>query len=113
MSFNPDHSKQAVEVHFSRKINPVDTARGSYQQNSYKHLGSLSDKRLAFDHHVEEMILRANKGIGLISRLCRYLRRNSLLTIYKVYISPHLDYGDVVYDYAGNASFMQKLESVQ
>ena len=80
---------------------------------THKHLGSLSDKRLAFDHHVEEMILRANKGIGLISRLRRYLPRNSLLTIYKVYISPHWDYGDVVYDYAGNASFMQKLESVQ
>ena len=25
MSFNPDPSKQAREVHFSRKINPVDT----------------------------------------------------------------------------------------
>ena len=25
MSFNVDLSKQAVEVHFSRKINPVDT----------------------------------------------------------------------------------------
>ena len=25
ISFNPDPSKQAVEVHFSRKINPVDT----------------------------------------------------------------------------------------
>ena len=25
MSFNPDPSKQAVEVHFSCKINPVDT----------------------------------------------------------------------------------------
>ena len=25
MSFNPDLSKQAMEVYFSRKINPVDT----------------------------------------------------------------------------------------
>ena len=60
-----------------------------------------------------EMILRANKGIGLITRLRRYLRRNSLLTIYKALNRPHLDYGDVVYDYPGNASFTQKLESVQ
>ena len=59
------------------------------------------------------MILRASKGIGLITRLCRYLLRNSSLTIYKAFIRPHLDYGDVVYDYPGNASVMQKLESVQ
>ena len=59
------------------------------------------------------MILRANKGIGLITRLRRYLPRNSLLTIYKAFIRPHLDYGDVLYDYPGDASFVQKLEYVQ
>ena len=80
---------------------------------THKHLGLLLDKRLAFDHYVEEIILRANKSIGLITKLHRYLSRNSLLTIHKVFIRPHLDYGDVVYDYPGNASFAQKLESVQ
>ena len=79
---------------------------------THKHLCLLLDNRLVFDRHVEEMILRANKGIGLITRLRRYLPRNSLLTIYKAFIRLHLDYGDVVYDYPGNASFMQKLESV-
>ena len=108
-----------MEVHFSRKINPVDTPPVYFNNlavascETHKHLGLLLDKRLAFDRHVEEMILRANKGVGLITRLRRYLPRNSLLTIYKALIRPHLDYGDVVYDYPGNASFMQKLESVQ
>ena len=121
MSFNPDPSKQAVEVHFSRKINPLDT-RPIYFNNlavasceTHKHLGLLLDKRLTFDRHVEEMMLRANKGRYLSRNiyLRRYLSRNSLLTICKALIRPHLDYGDVVYDYPGNASFMQKLESVQ
>ena len=119
MSFNPDPSKQAVEVHFSRKINPVDTPPIYFNNlaaascETHKHLGLLLDKRLAFDHHVEEMILGVNQGIGLITRLRSYLRRNSLLTIYNAFIRPHLDYEDVVYDYPGNTSFMQKLESVQ
>ena len=119
MSFNPDPSKQAVEVHFSRKINPVDTPPVYFNNlavascETHKHLGLLFDKRPAFDRHVEEVILRANKGVGVITGLRRYLPRNSLLTIYKALIRPHLDYGDVVYDYPGNASFMQKLESVQ
>ena len=56
-----------------------------------KHLGLLFDKRLALDRHVEKIILRANKGIGLITRLCRYLPKNSLLTIYEAFIRPHLD----------------------
>ena len=79
---------------------------------THKHLALLLDKRLVFDCHIEEMILRANKGIGLITRLRRYLPRNSLLTVYKAFIRPHMDYGDVVYDYPGNAPFMQKLKSV-
>ena len=84
MSFNPDPSKQAVEVHFSRKINPVDTPPVYFNNFAvatceiHKHLGLLLDKRLAFDRHVEEMILMANKGIGLITRLRRYLPRNSV-----------------------------------
>jgi len=39
--------------------------------------------------------------------------RRSLLTIYKSFIRPHLDYGDIVYDRPGNATFVQKLESIQ
>ena len=112
MSFNPDPSKQAVEVHFSRKINPLDTPPVYFNNlavascKTHKHLGLLLDKRLAFDRHVEEVILRAIKGIGLITRLRRYLSRNSLLIIYKIFIRHYLDYGDVVYDYPGNASFI-------
>ena len=59
-------SKQAVEVQFSRKFNPVDTVHAYFNNlavascETYKHLGLLLDNRLAFDCHVEEMILRAN-----------------------------------------------------
>ena len=60
-------------------------------------------KRLIFDRHVEEVILRANKGVGHITRPRRYLPRNSLLTIYKDINKLQLEYGD-----EGNASFMQK-----
>ena len=39
--------------------------------------------------------------------------RQSLLTIYKSFIRPHLDYGDVVYDQPHNETFCSKLESGQ
>ena len=36
----------------------------------------------------------------------------ALLTIYKSFIRPHLDYGDIIYDKAVNESFHAKLESL-
>ena len=50
MSFNPDPSKQAVEVHFSRKINPADTPPVYFNNfavascGTHIHLGLLLDK---------------------------------------------------------------------
>ena len=41
------------------------------------------------------------------------LPREPLLTFYKSFVRPHLDYGDVIYDQHYNNSFHQKLESIQ
>ena len=35
------------------------------------------------------------------------LPRQALITIYKAFVRPHLDYGDILYDQACNASFYQ------
>ena len=60
------------------------------------------------------MILnKVNKTIGLLHKLHNILPRSALLTIYKSFIRPLLDYGDIIYDQAYNASFHQKLELLQ
>ena len=41
---------------------------------------------------------KANKGVGHIHKLAHVLPRQSLITIYKSFIRPHLDYGDIIYD---------------
>ena len=51
--------------------------------------------------------------MGLLCKLHNTLPILPLLTIYKSFIRPHLDYGDVTYDQAYTASFHQKIESVQ
>ena len=56
---------------------------------------------------------KAMKEIGLLWKLQSILLRTSLLTIYKLFIRPHLDYGDVVYDQSSNDAFSNKLETVQ
>ena len=49
----------------------------------------------------------------MIRKLQPIIPRAALLTIYKSFIRPHLDYGDIIYDRAFNKSFQNKLESVQ
>ena len=56
---------------------------------------------------------KVNKTIGLLRKLQYVLPREPLLTIYKSFVRPHLDYGDVVYDQNYNNSLHQKLESIQ
>ena len=46
-------------------------------------------------------------------KLKNLLPRSALITLHKTFVRPHLDYGDIVYDQAHNASFHQKLESLQ
>ena len=51
--------------------------------------------------------------MGLICKFEPILPRFSLLTIYKTFVRPHLDYGDMIYDQTYNASFHRKRESIQ
>ena len=39
--------------------------------------------------------------------------RDSLVTIYKSFIRPHLDYADVIFDKPSNATFSNRIESAQ
>lgn len=43
------------------------------------------------------------EGIGVIKKRSNIFPRNSPLTIYKAFASPHLYYGDVIYDQPNNA----------
>ena len=73
----------------------------------------ILDSKLNFKNHLIEKISKANKGIGIIRRLYKFLPRASLVNIYRTFVRPHLDYGDIIYDSSSNATFSQMIESVQ
>ena len=50
---------------------------------------------------------------SVIKKIHNVLPRRALLTIYKCFIRPNLDYGDFIYDQPNNGSFFSKIESVQ
>ena len=80
---------------------------------SQKRVGLNLDAKLTFNHHINKKIGKAIKGVGLLRKLQRFLPRSSLLTIYKSFIRPHLDHGNVIYDQPSNANFSIKIESTQ
>ncbi len=120
MHFNPDITKQAIKVIFSCKyaktkpvhpplfFNNIPVAR----KTSTKHLGLILDDRLIFSEHIKEAIDKAKKGIALMKFLSNKVSSAVLEMTYKMYVRPHLDYGDVIY-HNQHAISMELLEKIQ
>ena len=81
--------------------------------STHKHLGLLLDKRLSLNEHIQSKMNRCYKMIGVIKRLSVNVSRYVLLRIYKSFIRPHLDYGDIICDKPHNESFKNKIENIQ
>ena len=83
MLFNPDISKQAVEIIFSNKRNksaltplvfnniPVKLVKET------KHLGMILDSELSFASHFEGKLAKSRQGLGLMKQL-----KNGWLTMF-------------------------------
>ena len=118
MSFNPDPAKQAEQIIFSTKVFEVEHPAiyfcGSEVETvpHHKHIGLILDETLNFAEHIKEAIIKARRGIGIIRFLSKYVHRDVLDQMYKLYMRPNLDYGDVVY-HNQNSCLMSKLESTQ
>ena len=101
--FNPSLDKQAVEVLFSNKKNKsthlplVFNGIPVKKVDETKHLGMILDSTLSYKSHLEEKIGKANQGLGVMKQLKKWVSFRVLEVIYKLYVRPHLDYGDVLY----------------
>ena len=118
MIFNPDITKQAIEVIFSCKkqkpdhpelnFNGIPVAREPFT----KHLRVYLDSRLNFSKHIKEQVLKAMKGVSSLKCLSKYVNQNVLDISYKMYVRPHLDYGDVIF-HNQRKDLMYLIERVQ
>ena len=119
MNFDPDPAKQAHEIIFSNKAKEiyhpplVFNNTSVSQSSSQKHLGVILDSKLIFDEHLKMVSLKISKSLGLLRKIHNLLPRSALITIYKAFVRPHLDYDYILYDQAYNMSFHHKLESIQ
>ena len=104
---------------FSRKTNKFDHPPLYFHENlvksssTQKHLGMILDTKLDFSLHLKNVQNKVNKTIGLLRKLQDTLPRTLLITIFKSFIRPHLDYGGIIHDRAYNTSFHQNIGSIQ
>ena len=119
MSFNPDPSKQAHEIIISCKSKRTTHPPLVFNNNNISKALVLFPNtpgcqiKLTFEEDLNNVLAKVNKAVGLLCKFRNLLPKTTLITIYKVFIWPHLDYGDVLYDQAFNKSFKEKLESIQ
>ena len=67
---------------------------------SFKYLGLTLDGTLNFSHHIACVNRTVLHKLMLLSKMKRYLRDDTAITIYKSMILPYLDYADVIFDRA-------------
>ena len=75
MNFNPDPSKEAQEVIFSRRLKKISHPPLFFnniqvtQSSSQRHLGIILDEQLAFCEHLKMRTSKINKTIRLLRKL--------------------------------------------
>ena len=74
-------------------------------------MGIIWDTKLK--EHIKNTLIKVNKTIVLLRKLQNILYQGSLLTIFKSFLRPHLDYNVVTYFQSYNNTFHQKMESIQ
>ncbi len=78
----------------------------------YKYLGFWLDNSLSFLYHIDQIVKKSNKRLGLIKQSYKYLGKQNTLILYKSLVLPVLDYGDLLYHHA-SANALSSLQVVQ
>ena len=115
ITFNADKTIQQTFSH-KRQNRPPTLDFGGIQiplNESHKHLGMTFSRDLRFHDHVNEILNKANRSLSPLYAIARHLPRNTLDQIYKIYIRPHFDYCDTIYDGHITIRDSMRLETLQ
>ena len=80
--------------------------------SQYEYLGMIIHEKLSMDVQIESMYKKANKKLGMMSRIRRFISTNTAVTNYKTMIRPHLEYVDFVVE-SGSKIAVSKFTRLQ
>ena len=98
--------KKSKVIHPSLIFNRKDVSRSE----SHKYLGLVFDTKLNFDMHLKGKFSIINNGIALLRKLRHSIPRKLLISIYKTFLRPHLNYWDVICDKPHSEKFIDTVD---
>ena len=81
-------------------------------KNSIKYLGVLIDEKLYWKNHIDSVITKISKTIGIITKLRHFVPSSVLLNIYTSLITPYITYGLITWGTASK-TYLHKILLLQ
>ena len=110
--FCPAQRKLTFQPH----ITIFDGAKNKYvsleRKESVKYLRIFIDQNLTWEHHIDHVAFKISRYVGLLSKLRHRVPTDTLITIYRSLISPHLTYDLLAWDQACKSQ-LEKLLKLQ
>ncbi len=101
-----------------QKVNRVGTVgvslNGEAIENvhNFKYLGVLLDQQLQFHTHIDHIVNKVTNKLGLLYKTRSLFDEKTALMLYKAMITPHLDYGCLLYEVAPEYQ-LRRLQVIQ
>ena len=95
VNFCPSKSETLL-VSLRKRNEPIAPVYFGNTVTSHKHLGMIFTRNLSWDNQVDDIAIKACKRVDILAHLKYRLDRNSLEIIYKSFIRPKLEYGDII-----------------
>ena len=67
------------------------------QVSPYKYLGVYLDENLNFTEHIDFIVHKSRRKLGMLKRIRRFMEKDTTLMMYKTLVLPLFDYSDIGY----------------
>ena len=113
LKFHPDKCV-CMGVGYSQEEKISYTMNGQVlsETSCEKDLGVLFDKSLKFDQHINSIINKANRNLGIIRKTFDFMDKSIFCHIFKGLVRPHLEYAAPVWS-PHHAKHIEAIENVQ
>ena len=102
--FHPYQRKIGTDINLRVYDNEHKMFKQLEHKTYVKYLGVLIDKNLSWKYHIDFIVLKISKTIGIISRLRHFIPTPILLNIYRSLIYPYISYGLLVWGQASKTN---------
>jgi hypothetical protein len=112
------NATKTVFLQVSRKVNQAPkpnlilNGMAIREVQTHKHLGLIFNNTLSWNDHIDSLVTKASRCIGLLRRINRDVPRECLEILFKSMIRPILEYCDIIYDGSPD-THLKRLESTQ